>query len=168
MISRPHKNRWYFSIFILLFVEIIPYLAERIEKMRKIRKLLATSHGTNTDIFPAHGWKKQTASKERKIRVHWQTWMQVLCQVQAKSCQNWDFPGKHSVLSHKQEKDISQILFFSILKRRILFICLLLRILSWNRGIFNSLHSFSKVLWERNLMETKLLSFFVSFYLSFL
>lgn len=49
---------------------------------------------------------------ERKIRVHCQTRMLALCQVQAKSCQNQHFPGKCSVLSHKQEKDISQILFF--------------------------------------------------------
>lgn len=41
MISRPHKTRWYFSIFILLFVEIIPYLAERIEKNEKNKEVIS-------------------------------------------------------------------------------------------------------------------------------
>lgn len=133
MIRRSHKSRWYFLIQIFFYF-YFAFCGNKIlfsrenRKMTKIRKLLAKSYRTNTDIFPALRWEWQTASRERTIRVRWQTWTLVLCQVQAKSCQT-ETSQENTLYFLTNRRKISQTFFFFILKRIMPFICLLLRIL---------------------------------------
>lgn len=100
----------YFSIFILLFVETKSYLAVRIGKIMKTKEVISQK-------LENKSWHFQPCGKEPARRGRWgcsQTWAPLLCQVQGRACQN---PGKCSVLSHQQEKDISQIFIFLIPKR---------------------------------------------------
>lgn len=68
MISRPHKNRWYFLIqvffyFYFAFCGNKSLLSSQNRKMTKLRKLLAKSYRTSADISQPHG--KEPARRGR-------------------------------------------------------------------------------------------------------
>lgn len=113
MISRPHKNRWYFLIQVFFYFyfafcgnEIL--LSSQNRKMTELRKLLAKSCRTRADISSPVAKNQQGGEGEGAVSELSPTAVPGARQILPKPRGS----GKHSGLSHQQQKGISQIFFF--------------------------------------------------------